>query len=111
MSRLDSFQNNLDIFYHGLNQQFAICRTSLNGSLPRKIRRIANFVNRYSQKVEVVQCSLKNKHLSQKQMAAFQSASYQSTFLNTCRSIRECLECFSWQRNFDIPKMSKIAFP
>ena len=42
MRKLDSFQKDLDIFYHSLNQQFSIFTNFFNDNIPEKSPRDAN---------------------------------------------------------------------
>ena len=57
---LDLFQNDfLDFSYHGLNQQISSCATLFNDKAPGKSPCIANLMDRYSQKLELVWFLLK----------------------------------------------------
>ena len=91
IDRLDSFENNLpDIFHHGPNQQICICGTSFNDNVPANSPRIANFTDKESKNVETVWFFQRNKADSEKPVAAFTSARYQSTFFEKIVKTRDC---------------------
>ena len=59
---LESFQNNLpNLYYHGSNQPTSVCRTRFKDGVPGSSHCIANFMDQYSQKLEMVWFFLKTE--------------------------------------------------
>ena len=88
---LDSFHNNIfDFVYHGLNQQFFICRTSLKDKNFGKDIGIAYFVNRESQNMEPIWSLLKKKLAFLKNQQLYSTQHCIAQLTSRRWNLREC---------------------
>ena len=94
-NRLGSFQNKLQFFCHGFNQQIYMCRTSFKDNVPEKKLR-SNFYEPVESKLGIGPIfSEKQTCLTQKPVAAFHSSRYQLTFLLLAKTY-EIVNCCVW---------------
>ena len=94
MNNFDSFQIKLlDFFYHGImtsRNNFSVCETSLKDCLLGKNSCIANYLDRYSQIVEVINLFLNNKPVFPETGNCNSIIKVKLDFLKNCKITGKC---------------------